>query len=222
MIHAFVLALRQAPDPPVVRVFLKSLALTVLIFVLLGVGLWYGLHWATARFWGPDAGTFAGVATAVLMLLAHWLLFRAIAIAVIGIFGDEVVAAVEAKHYPEALAKVRHVPFLLSLRMGLASAARAVVLNIIFLPVYLIANVAAPLVFFVLNAWLLGRDLGEMVAMRHMPADALPAWRRQTRVSRFALGAVATGLLLVPIVNLIAPVLGAAMAAHAFHGGRRT
>lgn len=222
MIQAFFLALGQLFDPRVARVFIKSLALTLLLFAVLGVGLWFGMHWLAAWMFGTGegSGALADIVTIVVILVAHWLLFRVIAIAVIGVFGDEVVEAVETRHYPAKHAQVRHVPFARSLGMGLRSAGRAILFNVVFSPVYLIANVFAPIVFFIVNAWLLGRDLGDMVAVRHMPEAELRAWRRRTRFSRLAIGAVGTGLLLVPVVNLLAPVLGAAMAAHAFHRGK--
>jgi CysZ protein len=224
MIQAFFLSLGQLFDKRIAGVFLKSLLLTLVVFAGLGVGLYFGLHWLSVRIFGPSetSGAFADIVTIAVMLIAHWLLFRAIAIAVIGIFGDDVVEAVEAKHYPRAHASVRHVPLVRSLRMGLRSGVRAIGMNILFSPVYLIANVAAPIVFFLVNTWLLGRDLGDMVAVRHMAESELPAWRKRTRYRRWTLGAIGTGLLLIPVVNLIAPILGAAMAAHAFHlGGRK-
>jgi uncharacterized protein involved in cysteine biosynthesis len=60
-----------------------------------------------------------------------------------------------------------------------------------------------------------------MVAVRHMADAELPGWRRRTTTRRVMLGAVGTALLLVPVVNLVAPVLATAMAAHVFHLGRR-
>jgi uncharacterized protein involved in cysteine biosynthesis len=74
------------------------------------------------------------------------------------------------------------------------------------------------LVFGAINAVLLGRELTEMVALRHRdaagkaPLPGLP--------TRTALGAVVVALLLVPLVNLIAPVIGAAMATHLIHRSR--
>ena len=107
--------------------------------------------------------------------------------------------------------------------MGIGSAARTIGVNLALMPVYLallITGVGTAALFFLVNAWLLGRDLEDMVAARHLNPGALPQWRRHTRVGRFALGAIGTGLFLVPILNLVAPVVGAAMATHAFHRGR--
>lgn len=228
MIHAFFLALGQLFDRPVLLVLLKSLALTVLLFAGLGFGLWAAMDWlgGIAGEWmglGRDAGALADVAALLLFVFGWWLLFRAVAVAVVGIFADEVVAAVEAKHYPAAHAAARDVPLGRSIAMGVGSAARAIGYNLLLAPIYLmllVTGFGTAFVFFAVNAWLLGRDLGDMVAARHMPYARLAEWRRGTRLRRLALGGIGTGLFLVPIVNLVAPVLGAAMATHAFHRGR--
>jgi CysZ protein len=226
MIQAFFLSLGQLLDRPIAMVFLKSILVTLLLFAGAGIGLWYGMHalagWGAA--WVGGGGALADVATLVLLLLAWWLLFRAIAIGVIGIFADEVVAAVEHRHYPGAHAEARDVPLGRSAAMGLGSALRTIAVNLLLSPLYLlllVTGVGTALVFFLVNSWLLGRDLGDMVAARHMPRDELPRWRRRTGFRRFVVGGIGTGLFLVPVLNLVAPVLGAAMATHAFHRGRR-
>ncbi|RYD58913.1 MAG: hypothetical protein EOP60_02555 [Sphingomonadales bacterium] len=224
MIQAFFLSLGQLLDRPVAMVFLKSLLVTLLLFGVLGVGLWYGVRWASDRWIGANAGAFADIAVIVVIFGAHWLLFRAIAIGVIGIFADEVVAAVEAKHYPGAHADARDVPLARSIAMGVGSGVRIILINVALSPIYLgllLTGVGTAIAFFVVNSWLLGRDLGDMVAARHMKYGELPKWRSRTSFRRFVLGMFGTGLLLVPILNLIAPIIGAAMATHAFHRGKR-
>jgi uncharacterized protein involved in cysteine biosynthesis len=217
MIRALLLSLGQLGDPPVLRVFAKSMAVTLLVFAALGIGVW----WATRALLGVD-GIAAAVALAA-TILALWLLFRAVAIAVVGIFADEVVAAVEARHYPAALATARPVPFHRGLAMGLTSAARVIGVNALMLPLYaalLVTGIGTAAAFFVVNGWLLGRDLGDMVAARHMDAAAMRGWRATTKAPRFLLGLANTGLFVVPVLNIAAPVLGAAMATHFFHKDR--
>lgn len=227
MLHAFFLSLGQLFDRPVLVVLVKSLAVTLLLFAAAGVGMWFSLDAlfdAYAAQWRDESGIFAAAATVVVLAGAWWLLFRAIAVAVIGLFGDEIVAAVEARYYPAAHAAARPVPFARALAMGLGSAGRAIGVNLLLLPAYLlliITGVGTPILFFAANGWLLGRDLGDMVAARHLSAADLSAWRSQTTVRRFALGLIGTGLFVVPVLNLAAPVLGAAMATHVFHRGRR-
>ena len=221
MFTALALSLAQLGDRTVAAVLAKSLAVTLALFALLGAGVWWGTD-ALLAAWTHDAYIVATV-TLVLSVLALWLLFRAVAIAVVGLFADAIVEAVEAKHYPAALTTARKVPFHRALRMGLGSAARFVAINLALLPVYvalLATGVGAPALFFAVNAWLLGRDLGDMVAARHLAPPALAQWRRDHAARRFLLGLAATGLFVVPFVNFLAPVLGAAMATHLFHRSR--
>lgn len=221
MFHALLLSLGQLGDPAIRRVLAKSLALTLAIFAALGAAIWWGLDEALAewRYHGALAGAAATLAT----LLALWLLFRAVAVLVVGIFADDVVAAVERKHYSTALASARAVPLHRSMQMGLGSAVRFLLVNLLMTPVYLallVTGVGTAAAFFVVNAWLLGRDLSDMVASRHLSRAAMRDWRKANAAKRFALGLAGTGLFVVPVVNLLAHVLGAAMATHLFHRTR--
>lgn len=221
MLQAFALSLTQLGERAVLAVLVRSLALTVAAFVLLGAGTWWGLdrllaHWAFH-------GALASIAAVAVSVLAFWLLFRAVAIAVIGLFADTIVGAVERRYYPAALATAHDVPFAGSLRMGLGSAARFVGVNLLLAPLYLLllaTGVGTALLFLAVNAWLLGRDLGDMVAARHLGAEQMRTWRRDTAGRRFILGLIVTLLFLVPLANFLAPVIGAAFATHFFHRNR--
>ncbi|RYD26256.1 MAG: hypothetical protein EOP89_07455, partial [Lysobacteraceae bacterium] len=48
-------------------------------------------------------------------------------------------------------------------------------------------------------------------------AAAMRGWRATTKGRRFVLGLANTGLFVVPVLNITAPVLGAAIATHYFH-----
>lgn len=229
MIQAFFLSLGQLFDRRIAMVFVKSLFVTIALMIAISAGIWFGMQWVFDWIadrighygWTTDA---ASISTILLILVAHLLLFRAVAIAVMDIFADDVVEAVEAKHYPDAHATARAVPFGQGLAMGLGSAFRAVTINVLFSPIYLIlliTGVGTPIAFFVVNTWLLGRDLGDMVAARHMRSREMAGWRSKTGFRRLRLGAVGTALFLIPGVSLLAPVLGAAMATHMFHLGRK-
>lgn len=225
MLDAFLLSVRQLGDKRILAVFLKSMLLTLAIFAALGIALWFGTDALVRHYLEGSEATATAASTVVLLigLLGGWLLFRAIAVAVIGVFADEVVHAVEAKHYPARFAAARDLSFARSLGMGMRSAVRALLVNLVLVPLYivlLVTGVGTALAFFLVNSWLLGRDLGDMVAVRHLPDDEIARWRGATRPSRFTLGAAGTALFFVPFVNFVAPVLGAAMATHLFH--RRT
>lgn len=222
MLRALLLSIGQLGDPPVLRVLAQSLAVTLALFAALALGLWWLVDAALAGW--TYHGAMAGLAAIVVTALAFWLLFRAIAILVVGLFADRIVAAVERRHYPAAAASAREVPLARGLAMGLGSAARFVLVNLVLLPVYLallVTGIGTAALFFLVNAWLLGRDLGDMVAARHLPRAAMRDWRTATAGRRFVLGLAGTALFVVPLLNILAPVLGAAMATHLYHGARR-
>jgi len=217
--RAFLLSIGQLGDRVVLAVLARSLAVTLGLLALPGVAYWYGVRRVFGGI-GVDPHGWATAIAIVLSLVTGWLLFRVVAIGVVGVFADAVVAAVERRHYPAALATARPVATARALRMATTSGLRTIVVNLAVLPVALLlilTGVALPLLFLLANGWLLGRDLGDMVAVRHLPAAALPHWRRRTRIPRFVLGLGIAALFLVPVLGLLAPVIGAAMATHLYH-----
>jgi len=224
MVRAFLLSLAQLGDRRILAVFIKSMLVTVALIGVLGAALWYGATVLADR-WGWDAlsGGLLGAVALLTAFGASWLLFRAIAIGVMGVFADDVVVAVEARHYPEALATARSVTMARGIGLGLRSAGRAILVNLALAPVYvglLVTGVGTWLLFFLVNGWLLGLDLGTMVAVRHVPSAMMRDWRKTGAVDRFAMGVAGTALFMVPVLNLFAPILGAAMATHLFHERR--
>lgn len=96
--------------------------------------------------------------------------------------------------------------------------------NLLATPLYLMTfatGIGLPIAFLAVNGWLLGRDLGDMVAARHLASSELAHWRARTRGTRFLAGLAVSGLFVVPGLNLLAPVVGAAAMTHLFHRGRR-
>jgi CysZ protein len=217
------LALGQLAEPRVLRILAKSVAVTVALVVAIAWGGWLALDWGLG-YAGLDESLFDGAgwlrqaAALALTLLGLWLVWRIVAMAVIGFFADEVVQAVEARHYPAAAARARDLPLGEQLSTSLRAALRALAVNLVALPfalALLFTGVGPALVFFLVNAVLVGRELEDMVWLRHRrgPADPAPVGRGE----RALLGGAVTALLSLPFVNLVAPILGAASATHLIH-----
>lgn len=217
--RAFALALGQLSDPAILRVLGKSLLATLAIFALLGVAAWQGLSVALADYAAGYEGL-SGVIAIVLTVLGGWLLFRVVALAVLQFFADDVVRAVERRHY-SAAAAVPDLPFSAELSASAKGLLRTVAVNAVVLPfalVLLVTGIGPALLLWAANAWLLGRELTEMVWLRHRGLADEPA--PVSGATRFLLGGIVAALLIVPFVNLLAPVLGAAAATHLVHRGR--
>lgn len=230
MLTALILSFRQLGDPRVLRLLGRSIAVTLLVLaVLLGAGWWAldgGLKLAgVADFAGE--GALRGVLALVAVVIAGWLLWRVIAFAVLQFYADDVVEAVEARHYPAALAAARPLGWRAELRRGLGGAVRALVWNLAALPIalaLLVTGVGTPILFWAVNAVLLGRELTDMVWLRHRSPSASPSSAPSPLASseRLMLGGIVSGLMFVPVLNLLAPFLGAAMATHLIHRKRGT
>ena len=230
LVTSLLLGLRQLLDPAVLRILAKSIAVTLVLFAVLAAAGWFALDWALARAGLGDAlfagaETLRGVASALLAVVALWLLWRIVAMAVIQFYADEVVQAVERKHYPREAGLARELGFAEQLHQALAAGWRALLANLIALPfalVLLFTGIGPALLFLAVNAVLLGRELQDMVWLRHRADRNAPA--PLPRGQRVLLGGAVAGLMMVPLVNFIAPLLGAASATHLVHrkGSPRT
>lgn len=206
-------AFGQMPDPAFRKVLLLSLALTAVLLVALGflAALGIGMIPEFGWLWVNDlVGWIAGFG---LVLGSIWLLVPVTSM-FIGIFLDQVADAVEAKHYstdPPA----RDQPISETLVVALRFTLVMIVANLLVLPLYLlpVANLA---IFYGLNGYLIGREYFEMVAMRHMPPAEARALRK-THSLRVTLAGIVIALpLLIPLVNLLVPLFGAAFMVHVF------
>ena len=223
-------AFAQLADPRILWLLIKSLLVTLLLFVLLGAVLYFGLMWLVDRGLGSvldglppqTAELVATIGTLLGVVLGGWLLFRVTALAAIQFFADDVVEVVEAKYYPEALESARRIGFAESMWLSLKGALRVLLVNILILPlalILLVTGFGTVVLFALVNAWLLGRELRDMAWQRHRrDRSEEPPIGRGTR---FALGLVIAGMLTVPGLNFVAPIIGAAAATHLVQGRLR-
>ena len=219
--RALALSFSQLGDPAILKILFKSLLITLGIFLALGWGLSFGFE-AALEWGGLEGGGGTGTLLAILAtIIGAWLLFRFVALFVLQFFAEDVVRAVEAKHYPDAASAARSLSFGEELKNGVRATLRALLANLIALPfaiLLLVTGVGTALLFWAVNGFLLGRELQDMVWLRHRIDESELAPLGQGR--RFMLGGVVAGLLLVPFLNLLAPVLGAASATHMVHRSR--
>jgi len=213
MIAALFKALNQMSDPA----FRQAIGRTLLFSLLLFAGLLYAAWWLLSETqlfsWGwleaiiDVLGWVAG-------LIAAFLLFPGAALVIISFMLEPVARAVEAEHYPY-LEPPRHQPVSEAVWIGLRFAAIAVLLNLVFLPLYFVP-VLNVFVFGILNGYLLGREYFELIALRRLePASVRPMWKR-CRGRLWIAGMIITLLLSIPFVNWVMPVAAAAFMLHIF------
>ena len=224
MLRALSLSIGQLGDPAILKILVKSLLLTLLVFAVSGLALYFILAWVIGLAGWDGGGGLAALGAVAAIAVCGWFLWRAVAMGVVGLFAEEIVAAVEARHYPAHHARALKPPMAEQLRNSLASIGRALGWNLLVLPVYLlllVTGIVTVALFVGVNTLLLARDLGDLIAFRHVPKPQRRDWLRKTRARRMQLGLVSAVLFVIPVVNLLAPVLSAAMAAHMLHDGER-
>ncbi len=100
-----------------------------------------------------------------------------------------------------------------------ALAVLTIALNLLLLPLYLLFIFFPPLSFalyYAVNGKLLGREYFEIVALRHMGGAAATDMRQRNSGKIWRTGAITAGLLTIPGLNLIAPIIGTAAMVHVF------
>ena len=214
LIRAFLLSLQSLSDGRIIALMAKTIGLTILALLAAGGAFWAGFDWLFTKLILAPHGA-AVVAAGAAMVLIGWLLWRVIAITILWFFSDDIVDAVEARHYPVYALVGARPGFAQSAKMALASVGRALGYNLLATPVYILllfTGIGAAVAFLLVNSLLLGRDLQEMVAARHGRDKAAFG-----KVQRLMLGFAGTAGMLIPVINLIVPVVATAMAVHMAH-----
>ena len=217
MIAAPLRALAQMDDPVFLGVVWRSVAWTLAGFVALAALLAWGGH-ALAAAHGT-LGWLGGVLGGVGAVLLALYVFLPMASVVASLFADRIAAAVERRFYP-GLPPAQAAPLAQQAWDGVALGLRVLgwqVVALLMLLVPPLAPIASPLGWLI-AAWSVGRGMFVAVAMRRMDrrhAAAAYAGMRPTVLAQGALMAVAS---LVPVLNLLVPVLGTAAMVHVLHG----
>ena len=171
------------------------------------------LPWVGEVRWVQDLLSWGSLA---FMLVLSFFLMVPVASLFTGLFLETVAAGVEARHY-RYLPPARGASFAQALQDSLNFLVVLVVANLLSLVVYFWSGPAAPLVFWGLNGYLLGREYFQMVALRRLTRAEANAMRRRHWAEIWAAGVLMVLPLTVPAVNLVVPVLGAATFTHLFH-----
>lgn len=212
MIAALFRAFAELSAPPLRRIVGIALALDVACFVGLWLGVAAVLDHAVRFGWRP-LDWLANLVAAAGVLGLSWLLFPAVATLIMGFFLDRIAAAVEALDYP-ANPPPRRPSAMESIAVTLRLMILSIAVNLLALPVYVLAPPVNFFVFFGLNGYLFGRQYFGVVALRRFDRTEARALRRRFGGRVFAGGAVIAGLFALPFVNLLAPVVATAFMVH--------
>ena len=212
MIKSAFLAFGDLFSPEFRSVLFKALGLTIALFIGVLV-ISEVLIVSFTHFSWPWADRVVEIGTGLALLAAFFFLMSPVTAAFAGLFLDQIAEKVEERHYPWD-------PKGTPLPLG-----RAILLALQFFIVMLLVNLAVlPTVFFGIgafvlvaaNAYLIGREYFEMVAMRHMPVEEAKTLRKENSPTVFVAALLPAFMSLVPILNLAVPLFSTAYFTHLF------
>ena len=212
---------RQVNDPKILRALGLATAFTLLsIFLAVSVGAvlmdslldffssilqsWFG----KGESWFRGFAQFLGGS---LIIIISYFFFAGIHGAFVGIFIDDILDAVHQKHYPQApwqKPPTMTKSLLFSGRILLLTFA----LNLLASPLLILGWFILPLglsLQIILNGYLLGKEYGQLVEFRipkDQPASPVPKY--------FVNGMIASCIWVIPVLNLLAPILLAGSVLH--------
>lgn len=220
-------AISQIGDPVLRRVVLIGIGGSGLVFVLLSALVWWifsaQVDLTSLSLWDWVESLLdwiAGFVVVMSLIVVSAILFPGVATIIVGFFLEDVVAAVEKKHYPgEPPARPQPVSEVLASTVRFALS--VIGLNLLCLPLYLILMFVPPfnlVLYYLLNGYLVSREYFELVALRRMGPAAALQMRRQSRGRILMAGILLTFLLTIPIINFLTPVIATAFMVHVFRG----
>ncbi len=226
MLDAAVKSLAQMFSPPFRTVLLKSIGLALLLLVLFGIGLNKLFGWLAGvgqgyldGVIGPGMQTPLHALIWVLAIMAGFGLFAgavfvmpAVTAFVASFFSDEIAAEVEHAHYPADPPGVA-ISIPRALVEGIKTALLAFVVYLVAVPFLLFAGIGF-LIFFIANAYLLGREYFLLAAMRFHSVDEAKALRKANQTTIFTAGLFIAAFVSIPILNLATPLFGIAFMTH--------
>jgi len=220
ILTAFLKTLGQIGDRAFRRVLLLGIGLSVLLLAAIYAVIFFLIGWLV-----PDTLTLPWIgeihwvdnilsgASFLLMIVMSVFLMVPVASAFTGIFLDDVAEAVEARHYPD-LPPATPIPLLDQIRDSLGFLGVVLGVNLVALVLYFFVGPVAPFLFWAVNGFLLGREYFQMAAMRRLGRQGARDLRRRHGATIFLAGLLMAVPLSLPLVNLVIPILGAAVFTH--------
>lgn len=226
IISAMERTLSQILDPAFLKVFIWGILTTIVAII----ATWFLANYLKSQIiltqfdwqWVNEAFQWLLDVDWIFNIIFFFLMgifFPPIATVFMSLYLDDVVDAVENKYYPDRKAGKRlgvgHLAYL-----AVRLAFMIIFLNIIVIPLYVFffwVPFVPLVIFYTLNSYLLGWGYYEMVAVRHLGIREAGQHRKSIRGQVLGGGFVITLLYSFPVINLTAPILGAAILAHLFH-----
>ena len=212
MIADFINAFDDLKIPSVRWAILACVLMSVVVIIALPWTAWAVLASMQLISWGWLDGVL-DVTGAIITTILAILLFPIIMTALTGLIAEYLLTPMEQRRHPD-LPPPHDLPYMRRVMNALGFLVTAFLLTLaVLIGGFFLVGLNVLLAWMV-NAYLLSREFIEMVALRRVSPAAIKAWRRQNRTAVMLRGLILAGLFVIPVLNLIAPVLAAMMTSH--------
>ena len=214
MFAAFTKTLGQLSDPRIRSILWKTLLLSLGLFILLFLGV--GVMLAEIQFftigWIEYTAEWMG---SIATLVLAWIMFPSVMVLILSFFLEDVAQAVEDRHHPD-LGPSRAQPWREVAVIAVKFSFITITLNLLVLPLYILLYLVGIgiVLYYLLNGYLFGREYFEMVARRRLDAAGANTLRRAFSGRIFMCGVLISFLSSLPLINLLAPVVGTMLMVH--------
>ncbi|MEI9930644.1 MAG: EI24 domain-containing protein [Rhizomicrobium sp.] len=199
-------------DPAFFGVVLKSIGLTLLLFVLLLAGIEYGLH-LLPTLGSPAVNRILEWMAPVLMFLGLIAVGGPVAALFGSLYLNRIASAIEARSYT-ADPKAPGAKTTANLAAGARLAGLVILADVLLLPADALLPGIAQVLTIVVNGFLLGREYFELAALRHVSVKTADILRKRNWASVFGGGLAISFLSAIPFADFFAPLFGAALMVH--------
>ena len=218
MLKIALITIAQISEPSLRQIFVKSLLISLVSIIACGLLAWVLLEkFGLLGFGFLD--TFLPWIGGALIVVIGFVFFPSTIMVIGGLFSDEIISTIEERHYPKNIGS-NHVSLLISIRTGLTVIIIATIINICLLPFYALGMLLPGLsfvIFYLGNGYLIGRELFETVAQRHLPVNEARQLRKRYFLKVLLGGGLITFVATIPFINLATPLFGIGFMVHLYH-----
>ena len=218
MLKIALITIAQISEPSLRQILVKSLLISLVSIMACGLLAWVLLgKFGLLGFGFLD--TFLPWIGGALIVVIGFVFFPSTIMVIGGLFSDEIISTIEERHYPKNIGS-NHVSLLISIRTGLTVIIIATIINICLLPFYALGMLLPGLsfvIFYLGNGYLIGRELFETVAQRHLPVNEAQQLRKRYFLKVLLGGGLITFVATIPLINLATPLFGIGFMVHLYH-----
>lgn len=197
---------------------IQILLLTIIVNIAILTALVVGCFWILSSItilnewdWLLDTG-----GTLLAGVLAYFL-FPLLVPFIMRLFDNSIAETIEQEEYKELPA--REPPFWPSIWQDVRFTLKALLINIIILPLYLVPVINV-FIYYAVNGYLIGTEFFNIIAGRHISVAEARTMRRRCFLPLYLYGVMVVFSATIPFVNLVVPMLAIATMVHFFHGIR--